>query len=139
MTPARTEKLLAYHDDPGLKARVLERIAAHRAADEIQQGVYYATSDGRAWVCAVGCVLHDPEGGHERYETKFGIPVQLAHLEDTLFETMATEQAKDWPRRFMSAIKVGADLSTVWPKFASWLMVDETWGVAELQLEQALR
>lgn len=123
--------LLAYHADPALKQRIVEQIAAHRAADEILQGAYYKTN-GETRVCAVGCVLHDPDGGHIRYETEFGIPVQLAHLEDRLFESMALERAKDWPARFMGSIEPGADLTAVWPRFAAWLMIDPQWGLVNI-------
>ncbi|MGH2876667.1 MAG: hypothetical protein ACRDLV_10485, partial [Solirubrobacteraceae bacterium] len=132
--PSTTSR--AYHSDPALKTRTLAQIAAHRAADEILQGTYYARCDGRLRVCAVGCVLHNPDGGHEAYETELGISAQLAHLEDGLFEAMALEAAKGWPGRFMSAIQSGADLSGVWPRFASWMMLDPQWGlvtVAELE------
>jgi hypothetical protein len=120
--------MLAYHNNPELKAGIMEQIRAHRLADEIAQGAYYA-ANGTVKACAVGCVLHDPEGGHQRYESEFGIPAQLAYLEDGLFESMSPEAALAWPERFMGAIAPGADLSGVWPRFAIWLMVDEKWGV----------
>src|ERR1019366_7741969 len=60
---------------------------------------------------------------------ELGIPGQLAHLEDTIFESLPDELAQAWPERFMGAIGVGADLEEVWPRFAVWLMVDERWGV----------
>jgi hypothetical protein len=117
--------LIAYHGNPDLKGQILEQIAVHRAADEIVQGTYWA--DGRG--CAVGCVLHDPDGGHARYEPEFGIPSVLAHLEDGIFEAISLDQARQWPQRFMDAIQPGADLSNVWSRFAAWMMLDETWGL----------
>jgi len=126
MTTA-TQPLVAYHGDEALKTRIMAQIRAHREADEIAQGSYYRVN-GKLKVCAVGCVLHDPDGGHAAYETEFGIPAQLAYLEDGLFESMELGLAKEWPARFMGAIQPGADLSKVWPQFAVWLMVDEKWG-----------
>ena len=120
-----TDTLTAYHNDPQLKDRIMAKIAAHREADEIIKGTYWAEGKG----CAVGCVLEDPDGGHIRYEAEFGIPVQLAYLEDAIFEALPEDASIAWPERFMGAIKPGADLSRVWPEFAIWLMVDEKWGV----------
>lgn len=130
MTTA-TRTLVAYHGSEGLKTRIMAQIQAHRDADEIAKGAYYV-QNGKLKVCAVGCVLHDPNGGHMQYETEFGVPAQLAHLEDGLFESMPLEDAKEWPARFMGAIRVGADLSKVWPQFAVWLMIDEKWGLVNV-------
>lgn len=123
--------LIAYHGNPQLKAKILAQITAHREADEILQGAYYRT-DGKVQVCAVGCVLHDPNGGHEQYEPEFGIPSVLAHLEDGMFESMELEHAKEWPYRFMNAIQPGADLSGVWPRLIEWMMIDEKWGLVNI-------
>jgi hypothetical protein len=37
--------------------------------------------------------------------------------------------SKKWPALFLSAIRVGADLLLVWPRFAIWLLVDKRTGV----------
>lgn len=116
--------MLAYHNDPELKRVTLAKIQAHREADRIIQGTYWGKLEGAFRGCAVGCLLEDPKGGHYRYESEFGIPVQLAWLEDGIFESLPVEDSRVWPERFMDAITVGADLSGVWPRFATWLMVD---------------
>jgi hypothetical protein len=36
-----------------------------------------------------------------------------------------------WPRRFIEAINTGSDLTTIWPKFAVWLLTDENYGVLQ--------
>jgi uncharacterized protein YdbL (DUF1318 family) len=120
----------AYHNDPALKERVMAKIAAHREADRIAKGAYVRRSNGKKKHCAVGCLLEDSNGGHMRYESEFGIPVQLAWLEDGIFESLPDEHAISWPERFMGAISVGADLGNVWPQMAIWLMVDKEWGIA---------
>jgi hypothetical protein len=130
MTTA-TKPLVAYHGSEKLKTRIMAQVQAHREADEITHGAYYEYT-GKLKVCAVGCVLHDRYGGHPQYESEFGVPVQLAYLEDGLFESMPLGDAKEWPARFMGAIRVGADLSKVWPAFAVWLMVDEKWGLVNV-------
>lgn len=120
-----TATLTAYHGDPGLKEQTLKKIRAHQQADQIIQGYYWEKGDDGVFRgCAVGCLLEDPDGGHERYETEFGIPVQLAWLEDGIFEWLPADVARGWPLRFMAAAPIGADLTSVWPRFAIWLMTD---------------
>lgn len=113
--------MLAYLNDPEIKTAALAQIAAHRKADQLVQGYGY-WNDGKG--CAVGCQIHS--GEHMEYETRFGIPVMLARLEDSIFEGLPVEKARQWPERFMSAPKVGADLSLVGWKFLHWLLTDET-------------
>ena len=110
--------MLAFHNDATLKARKLDQVRAHEAADEIVKGQYWEHGKG----CAVGCTVHS--GDHRAYETEMGIPVMLARLEDRIFEGMSNEAAKRFPARFITAAPVGADLSLVGWQFLSWLVED---------------
>ena len=110
--------MLAYYNDPKIKNDILSQLADHASADEIVKGKYW--EDGKG--CAIGCTIHS--GNHMEYETKFGIPVMLARLEDRIFEGLPNEAAMKWPTRFMSAIEPGADLSLVGWKFQYWLLTD---------------
>lgn len=110
--------LLAYHNDPAIKAKYLARVRAHREADALIQGTGWDRGKG----CAVGCTLEAYE--HERYPIELGIPEQLAHLEDNIFEELKNGEALAWPEQFLGAIQPGADLSMVWPRFAVWLLAD---------------
>ncbi|MBU9944795.1 MAG: hypothetical protein KTQ12_09200 [Dermatophilaceae bacterium] len=101
--------MLTYHNDPNLKAQVLAELAAHREADQIVQGDYW--TDGRG--CAVGRLTHDPDGGHDQYPVRWGIPEQLACLEDRVFEGLPESEARLWPERVMAAIPVGVDLDAL--------------------------
>ena len=112
--------MLTYHNDVKIKEFYINRIEQHSKADEIIQGVYWENGKG----CAVGCTIHGDE--HCKYEDELGIPQILAILEDKIFENLPNELAKTWPKRFLSAIKVGIDLSKVWPKFAIFLLTDST-------------
>ena len=117
--------MLAYHNDPQLKQQILEQLQRHYDADEIVKGQYWENGKG----CAVGCTLHTDQ--HNEYETRFGIPVRLAHLEDVIFEGLPSADAKSWPIRFMSSINVGADLSAIWREFVVWLLIDPADGVIQ--------
>ena len=111
--------MLAYHSDPKIKTVILQQLRAHAKADEIVKGKYWSEGKG----CAVGCTIHS--GLHVDYETRFGIPQMLAWLEDTIFERLPNERAKEWPIQFMSAIVPGVDLSLVGWKFLHWILTDE--------------
>ena len=111
----------AYHSDPGLKAAVLAQMADHRAAERLVTGTYWDWTIGRG--CAVGCLTHDPDGGHAQYPVRWGIPEELAWIEDAIFENLSLEDALAWPERFLAAIEPGADLSGV---HAVWTAVPDT-------------
>lgn len=115
--------MLSYHGKQEVKDFYLARVRAHAAADELIHGTYW--QDGKG--CAVGCTVHSDD--HAAYEAELGIPRILARLEDGIFEAMANGRSKQWPEQFLSAIKVGRDLSLVWPRFAVWLLTDKWHGV----------
>jgi len=105
--------LQAFHGKRSLKAKYLAQVRAHAKADEIIHGTYWEHGKG----CAVGCTVHRSERVHAQYEPELGIPQALAALEDRIFEGMANGRAKQWPAQFLSAIRVGAELSGVLPQF----------------------
>jgi len=72
----------------------------------------------------VGCLTRDPAGGHAKYPKRWGIPEELAWLEDTLFEHLPEGLAWVWPERFLVAIPVGADLSGVYAAWSATVMLD---------------
>jgi hypothetical protein len=123
---ASVKALRAYHGDPALRASTLAQMRAHRAADALVQRQYWA--DGRG--CAVGCLTHDPDGGHTQYPVRWGIPEAIAHLEDRIFEGLPVFDAQEWPVEFLYAIPLGADLSLVAPRFLLALLTDPEHGAA---------
>jgi hypothetical protein len=48
----------------------------------------------------------------------------LAWLEDVLFEGLPNRMAKTWPKRFLSSIGPGKDLSHVAWQFLHWLLTE---------------
>ncbi len=113
----------AFLNDPKVRKLYLGRVKSHAKADEIVQGKYWENGHG----CAVGCTIHD--SNHAKYESELGIPIELAYLQDALFEALPAAEAKTFPAEFLGAIKVGADLSRVWGKFHVWLLIDAQDGV----------
>ena len=114
---------VAFHNDPKVKEKYLDRVRAHRAADEIIKGKYWKNGKG----CAIGCTIHSDS--HAAYEKELGIPRILARLEDGIFENLPNGKAMVWPEAFLEATPVGVNLSLVWPKFAVWLLGDPKEGV----------
>ena len=117
--------MLAYHNNEDLKQSALAEMAMHREMDNLVKGQYWENGKG----CAVGCLIKS--GDHAEYETRFGIPRVLARLEDGIFEGLPMEHAKQWPERFLGAIKTGSDLSMVFYHFMYWLLVDKNDGVLQ--------
>lgn len=116
-------KLLSFHNDSAIKEKYLNRLHLHYKADEIIKGTYWENGKG----CAVGCTVHSRS--HASYESELGIPRILARLEDTIFEGLPNEKAKEFPIQFLEAIPVGVDLEPVWRKFMIWMLIDENEGV----------
>jgi hypothetical protein len=108
--------MLAYTNTELSKSEVLARVRAHREADMIRFG------DGDH--CAVSCTVGSYD--HLRCPALIGVPVELARLEDAIFEgfgrTGQRELGLAWPERFLDAIPEGADLSMVWPRWALWML-----------------
>ena len=127
------KKLIAFHGDATLKEAILAEIALHRQADQIIKGTYGRERDGKWKGCAVGCSIHSlnlsrglsfETDDHAAYEEGFGIPRQMAYLEDLIFERLPDGKHVEWPERFMNAIQPGANLEMVAPRFVHWLLVD---------------
>lgn len=104
--------MIAFHGDFKLKEKILKRLRDHYEADEIIKGQYWEGGKG----CAVGCSVHSSD--HMKYEELLGINYLIAHLEDSIFEGLPNEQAKEFPIQFIEAIPVGANLDSVFYKFA---------------------
>lgn len=96
--------MLSYHNDPAVKAKYVNRFAAHRAADEVIQGTGFDNGRG----CFVGCTLDDYN--HSRFPIELGWPEWLARLADTIFEGVPKAEAPQFGTDLLEAVPVGADL-----------------------------
>ena len=116
----------AFIDAEVSKPELLETLAWYREEDRLRQGWSY-WQGGRG--CAVGCTLHEfatgEEEHHSLYEELFGIPKELAFLEDAIFEGMHPELARAWPERFVGSIPEGADLECASDELALWILGGE--------------
>ena len=103
--------MLAYHNDPAVKAKYTQRFAAHRAADEVIQGTGFDNGRG----CFVGCTLDNYN--HSRFPAELGWPEWLAHLADTIFEGIPKAEAPQFGTDLLEAVKVGVNLEPVRSRF----------------------
>ena len=115
----------AFYNDPLIKEEYITRLQEHYQADEIVKGQYWENGKG----CAVGCTVHS--SNHEDYELELGIPENIAHLQDRIFEGLPNKLAKKFPLQFLSSIKVGADLKNVSKLFTIWVLTDSKYGVLQ--------
>lgn len=117
--------MLTFHNKPELKRMLLDRLARHEEADTLRQGCLYWGERGG---CALGCSLYDPGEPRKRSQSPdwhgemarvFGIPADLARVEEILFEWLAAREARAWPRRFIEAMPVGVDPSGLAERWAN--------------------
>ncbi len=96
-------KLQAFHNKKSIQRKFLTRLENHYKLDEIIKGQYWENGKG----CAVGCTVHSDS--HNCYEIELGIPEWFARLEDTLFEGMPNDKAKEFPLKLLQSIPLGFD------------------------------
>lgn len=121
-------KLIAFHGSQEEKDKAVATVREHREMERLIQGsTGRMGADGVMRGCAVFCTVG--RYSHSAYESAFGIPQLIAHLEDGIFEGLPKGQWETWPERFLQAIQPGADLSRVGDQFMHWLLVDPTDGV----------
>ena len=89
------------------KAQLLESLERHRDQDSFRKGAFWNEDTGTG--CGVGCSIHDfspgAEQNHTEYETLFGIPAELAVLEEHIFETLRYDARPPRPGRMAPGIR----------------------------------
>ena len=119
---------LAYNNDPKVKQKYVNRMIAHRKADEVIQGEGF--NNGRG--CAIGCTLDKYD--HNAWAIEIcgddgGEHVELGRLVDGIFESLPKDKAPQFAQDVLEAIPHGADLSLVTTEFKLWLLKDKEHGV----------
>lgn len=126
--------MITFKDTPVTYEQFLASAKSHVEQDKLIREIYWDTDKGKG--CAVGCLLDDytklyniKHDDLASYEKLFGIPRQIAELQDVIHEGLPEDETKDWLLTFASTIQPNQDLSLVWPRFAHWLLVDSEHGV----------
>src|SRR6267378_3319164 len=126
MTPMQ-----AYKNDPQLRESFLAEMQWHQDQDRDAPRTYGKRDDPDFKGCGVGCALHSlfrmgvdvgSTGDHFLLEKHLDWPLPLNHLYDGVYESLRGETQKQFPLRFSTAIKSGADLTMIAPQFTYWLL-----------------
>ena len=112
----------AFTGTPVTKDQLVNSLKRHAEKESFATGHYW--EDFPATGCGIGCSIHDfapgEESDHGQYENLFGIPAELAVLEDHIFEHMTSDHHRPlWPLEFAQAVPQGADLDQT---VANWLL-----------------
>jgi hypothetical protein len=114
----RKQPLVAFHDDPKIKTKYLERLAAHRKAGAFVSDIWW---DGHLKIgCAVGCTIHSEN--LDLFETELGIPASVAWLEARIHGKLLGDRLDRFAEEVLEAITPGHDLSLVAAHFVYWLL-----------------
>ena len=141
----------AFVQTPVSKEQLLASLHQHQRADSFRKGVYWDPKERRG--CAIGCsvmdfstsgdAIYSASGdviySHTRYESLFGIPAQLAMLEDTIFEEMNPADIGRWPLEFIEAIPEGKDLSQDPARWILKILDDERSPIAPHHAMEAMQ
>lgn len=125
--------LLSFHGKQEIKDIYLKRVETHYKLDEIMKGFYWEEGKG----CAVGCTVHSDR--HDAYQEELGIYRHLALIEDSIFENLPNEEAKEFPLQFLNAIPVGVNTDLAFKKFVLWNLADEKEGLLTVLKDEKQR
>ena len=117
-----TNPLRAFHGSAAIKAKHVERMRNHIAADELIAGVGWIA--GERMGGAVGCTFdsYDPSC----WPTEIGYPEELLLLEDGVFESLGSPDSRAaFALGMLEAPEPGALTEMVVPRFLHWLMTTE--------------
>ena len=101
-------ELHAYHNDAEVKAKYVNRMQAHIAADELIRGTGWENGRG----CAVGCTVHAYD--HSAFPSELGIPTWVAYLIDTLHESTSNDVWPTFSLRFLEAVEPGIQFDQIY-------------------------
>lgn len=127
----------AYHGSDTLKMQFIQTAHQHEVADAYVKGLYWQEAEKRG--CNIGCWTKAENGRHDALAVEMGVPVQLLHLSDGIFEALPDPHFKSWSRRFAQAIVAGSDLEFCWAAMLHWMLCDQEWGLVVLAEASATR
>lgn len=118
----------AYNNDPKLKAHLVGCSLENERLDRYIKGVYSNDSKEEFKGCSVGCTINDYNkltgnlfmyGDHGVLADVLGVPLFITLMQDHIFEGLPSDLRYAWTPRFLSAIPLDADLSSVRDKFVA--------------------
>jgi hypothetical protein len=131
--------MLSFKNDTAIKDALVYRMDKHIELDELVQGATGQNGKG----CTVWCALNNgdlKEGySHKAFESILGLPEWLARLQDSIFEGLTIEDAKQFSSDWVKAIPVGKDLTPVKWKFCAFIMKENIERVLLLDIKDELK
>ena len=127
--------LRAFGNDYGYRMRWLEAVQWHADWNLLRQNFYSNREEGLEWRgCFIGCAWrsHFMASGQKLPEdcdrptmlaSVLGVPAQLTHAWDAIFELLPPEAAREFAVPLSKSIRCGADLSDVWRKMCLWMLL----------------
>ena len=112
----------AFFGDSSYKHTVLQRVRQMQNDGRMVQGHYWEITASGPRGCALGALTQISSGGHEHFPALFGLPADLAHLLEEIYETSDLPYAITYTARFVEAIPIGAVLDDAMEQFAAWLV-----------------
>ena len=89
-------------------------VAKHVAADQVIQDRYWDDEEQNG--CFIGCLAHSDDAS--LLETKYGIPLMLVRIAESIFEGLSSKKAVEFFKKFPKAVACNnKDLSLVSWKF----------------------
>ena len=111
------QPILTYHNDPALKARIIEQARHHLAADMLVRGTYGNRDGSKFRGCSVGCFANDIDPERSDYHAVVaehaGWPEWLVRLSDALFEGLPEGERDAFHVALREVVPVGVDIEPV--------------------------
>ncbi|AWV20326.1 hypothetical protein RADP37_05403 (plasmid) [Roseomonas mucosa] len=136
-TPSGQQEIITMKTFPDPRLTAADFAAgmrAHAEADDLVRGTYGDTDSGRFRGCAVGCNIEVVKtrlgieidrGDHEALGAAIGVPSELLHLQDALFEGLQGDASSQFAVAFAAALRDGQDLSRVSDLFLADTLRDD--------------
>lgn len=127
---------LSFHNKPQLKEALLTLLRNYQESDLIGVGGWSDDINSNCIGSGLECVAAKTATSpfnFDYFESEYGIPCLLAHLEAVLFYLLEEEEDRQhWSFSFVEAIPIGKDLSGVMASFIAHILTKKHLGVIAL-------
>jgi hypothetical protein len=128
----------AFHNDAAIKQSIIDRLQHHWSSGRVTPFFHMTYSEATGPCSVMGATI---EGIDEaEYERQLGIPFTAAYLHENILQYcgyqpmsknlsdslpfVMADFAYDYPVQWLQTISLGADLSSLVPRFVAWLLND---------------
>jgi hypothetical protein len=123
----------AFHNDPAVKSRLVERLKAYAEAGAIINAEH-VWKDGKG--SPMGCVVHD--AGLALWPQRTGMPKAFGAAIDAVAKYLGSPENAGWfAVEWLDAVPVGEDMAGVAHGLIGWLLTDDAYGILRLATTEA--